>query len=293
MLTMLFETGHPWITFKDPCNLRSPQQHTGVVHSSNLCTEITLNTSAEETAVCNLGSLVADQHLTDDGEIDHEKLRETIRIAVRTLDNVIDINFYPTGPARTSNLRHRPVGLGVMGLQYALYRKGLAFSAPEAIEFGDELMEAIAFYAYEASSDLAAERGRYSSYAGSKWDRGLLPQDTLDLLEQERGAARPLSELQRVEVGPRLAPARQHRPPRSRARRARRGSTRRPTRLGAAANEDRNSGHAELQRARDRADGHDLEHHGQLALYRAALQEPVRQVEPLGRVRRPEPASRT
>ncbi len=187
MLKMLFETGHPWITFKDPCNVRSPQDHAGVVHSSNLCTEITLNTSAEETAVCNLGSIVLDEHLAADGGIDHPKLRETVRVAVRALDNVIDINFYPTEAARTSNLRHRPVGLGVMGLQYALYRKGLAFDSAEAIELGDELMEAVAFYAYEASSDLAAERGRYPSYAGSKWDRGLLPQDTLELLESERG----------------------------------------------------------------------------------------------------------
>jgi ribonucleoside-diphosphate reductase alpha chain len=187
MLGMLFETGHPWITFKDPCNVRSPQDHAGVVHSSNLCTEITLNTGADETAVCNLGSIVLDQHLTPDGELDHGRLRETIRIAVRALDCVIDVNFYPTEPARTANMRHRPVGLGVMGLQYALYRKGIAFGSPEAVEFSDEMMEAIAYYAYEASSDLAAERGRYPSYAGSKWDRGLLPQDTLDLLEAERG----------------------------------------------------------------------------------------------------------
>jgi ribonucleoside-diphosphate reductase alpha chain len=187
MLRMLFETGHPWITFKDPCNVRSPQDHIGVVHSSNLCTEITLNTSAEETAVCNLGSIVVDEHLTAGGEIDHRKLRETVCVAVRALDNVIDINFYPTEAARTANMRHRPVGLGVMGLQYALYAKGVAFDSEEALAFGDELMEAIAFYAYEASSDLAAERGTYVSYAGSKWDRGLLPQDTVDLLESERG----------------------------------------------------------------------------------------------------------
>ncbi|HEY1774778.1 MAG TPA: ribonucleoside-diphosphate reductase subunit alpha [Solirubrobacteraceae bacterium] len=187
MLKMLFETGHPWITFKDPCNVRSPQDHAGVIHSSNLCTEITLNTSEEETAVCNLGSIVIDQHLTADGELDHAKLRETIRFAVRALDCVIDINFYPTEPARTANTRHRPVGLGVMGLQYALYRKGVAFGSAEAVEFSDEMMEAVAYYAYEASSDLAAERGRYPSYTGSKWDRGLLPQDTLQLLEQERG----------------------------------------------------------------------------------------------------------
>jgi ribonucleoside-diphosphate reductase alpha chain len=187
MLRMLFETGHPWITFKDACNVRSPQDHAGVIHSSNLCTEITLNTGPDETAVCNLGSIVADQHLTTDGEIDHEKLRATIRVAVRALDCVIDVNFYPTDPARNANMRHRPVGLGVMGLQYALYRRGVEFGSDAAVEFSDELSEAIAYYAYEASSDLAAERGRYSSYAGSKWDRGLLPPDTLDLLEAERG----------------------------------------------------------------------------------------------------------
>jgi ribonucleoside-diphosphate reductase alpha chain len=189
MLKLLFETGHPWITFKDPCNVRSPQDHAGVIHSSNLCTEITLNTGPEETAVCNLGSVALDQHLTDDGELDHAKLRETVRIAVRALDDVIDINLYPTGPTEVANSRHRPVGLGVMGLQYALYRKGLAFASEDAVEFGDQALEALAYYAYEASSDLAAERGTYSSYAGSKWDRGLLPQDTIELLEVERGEA--------------------------------------------------------------------------------------------------------
>ena len=187
MLSMLFETGHPWITFKDPCNIRSPQDHVGVIHSSNLCTEITLNTGPEETAVCNLGSVVLDNHLDEHGQIDHEKLRETIRVAVHALDNVIDINFYPTKPAETSNLRHRPIGLGVMGLQNALYCKGISFASDEAVEFNDEFMEAIAFYAYEASSDLAAERGTYSSYRGSKWDRGIMPQDTLDMLAAERG----------------------------------------------------------------------------------------------------------
>src|SRR6201991_2785078 len=141
MLRSLFETGHPWITFKDPCNVRSPQDHAGVIHSSNLCTEMTLNTSAEETAVCNPGSIGLDRHLTADGELDHERLRETVRVAVRALDDVIDVNFYPTAAARTANLRHRPVGLGVMGLQYALFAKGLAFDDPEAIAFGDELME--------------------------------------------------------------------------------------------------------------------------------------------------------
>ncbi len=187
MLSMIFETGHPWITFKDACNIRSPQDHVGVIHSSNLCTEITLNTSNDETAVCNLGSVILDSHLTPDGALDHPKLRETIRMAVRALDNVIDINFYPTPSAKLSNLRHRPIGLGVMGLAHALYLKGVPFASDPAVEFNDEAMEAIAFYAYEASSDLAAERGTYSSYKGSKWDRGLLPQDTIDLLEKERG----------------------------------------------------------------------------------------------------------
>ena len=187
MLRTIFETGHPWITFKDPCNVRSPQDHAGVIHSSNLCTEITLNTSEEETAVCNLGSVVLDSHLDADGNLDHGKLRETIRIAVRALDNVIDINFYPTEAARTANQRHRPIGLGIMGLQNALYIKNIAFASAAAVDFNDEFMEAIAYYAYEASCELATEHGTYSSYKGSKWDRGLMPQDTLDLLEQERG----------------------------------------------------------------------------------------------------------
>ena len=187
MLKMLFETGHPWITFKDTCNIRSPQDHAGVIHSSNLCTEITLNTGGDETAVCNLGSVVLDSHLTSDGKIDHEKLRDTIQIAVRALDNVIDVNFYPTDAAKTSNMRHRPIGLGVMGLQNALFVKNIPFTSEDAVEFNDEFMEAICYYAYEASSDLANERGTYSTYQGSKWDRGLLPQDTIDLLEKERG----------------------------------------------------------------------------------------------------------
>jgi ribonucleoside-diphosphate reductase alpha subunit len=188
MLKMVFETGHPWITFKDPCNVRSPQDHCGVIHSSNLCTEITLNTSAEETAVCNLGSVVLDSHITRDGAIDHEMLKETITVAIRALDNVIDINFYPTEAAKTANSRHRPIGLGVMGLQNALYKRNLAFASDAAVEFNDEFMEAIAYYAYSASSDLAAEVGTYSSYKGSKWDRGLLPQDTVDLLETNAAA---------------------------------------------------------------------------------------------------------
>ncbi len=187
MLKMIFETGHPWITFKDPCNVRSPQDHVGVIHSSNLCTEITLNTSEQETAVCNLGSVVLDSHIRPDGSLDMEMLAETIFVAVRALDNVIDINFYPTEAARRSNVAHRPIGLGVMGLQTALFKKGLSFASDEAVEFNDEFMEAIAYFAYSASSDLAKERGAYSSYTGSKWDRGLLPQDTVDLLEEERG----------------------------------------------------------------------------------------------------------
>ncbi|MDW8016177.1 MAG: ribonucleoside-diphosphate reductase subunit alpha, partial [Bacteroidia bacterium] len=187
MLRMLYETGHPWMTFKDPCNIRSPQDHVGVIHSSNLCTEITLPTSSEETAVCNLGSIVLENHLNPDGSINWELLRETIRIAVRALDNVIDINFYPVEAARRSNLRHRPIGLGLMGWHYLLMAKGIAFDSEEAVELADELMEFIAYEAYSASSDLAVERGPYPTFKGSKWDRGLLPPDTLELLEQERG----------------------------------------------------------------------------------------------------------
>ncbi|MEM7011187.1 MAG: ribonucleoside-diphosphate reductase subunit alpha, partial [Verrucomicrobiota bacterium] len=187
MLRMLFETGHPWITFKDACNVRSPQDHVGVIHSSNLCTEITLNTGADETAVCNLGSVVLDQHVDSEGNLDHNKLRETISIAIRALDNVIDINYYPTDAAKNANMRHRPIGMGVMGLQNALFKNDIPFASNAAVEFNDEMMEAVAYYAYEASSDLAAEKGTYGSYEGSKWDRGILPPDSLDLLEEERG----------------------------------------------------------------------------------------------------------
>jgi ribonucleoside-diphosphate reductase alpha chain len=187
MIEALFATGHPWITFKDPCNLRSPQDHAGVIHNSNLCTEITLNTSMEEVAVCNLASINIPNHLREDGSIDHKKLQTTIRTVMRMLDNVIDINYYPAEAARRSNIRHRPVGLGVMGLQDALYMKRIPFDSPEAVDFNDKIIEAVAFYAYSASSDLAAERGRYPSFQGSKWDRGLLPLDTLSFLEQERG----------------------------------------------------------------------------------------------------------
>ena len=186
MLTMLFETGHPWITFKDACNVRSPQQHAGVVHSSNLCTEITLNTSDEETAVCNLGSVNLLQHLKD-GKVDQVKLKKTISTAMRMLDNVIDINYYAVEKARTSNLRHRPVGLGLMGFQDSLYELRIPYASNEAVQFADESMEAICYYAYWASTDLAKERGNYSSYKGSLWEQGILPIDTLDMLEKARG----------------------------------------------------------------------------------------------------------
>ncbi len=186
MLTRVFETGHPWITFKDPSNIRSPQDHCGVVHSSNLCTEILLNTSAEETAVCNLGSINLLNHITE-GELDLTKLEETINTAVRMLDNVIDINFYPTPEAKNANQRHRPVGMGLMGFQDALSACGISYASDEGVEFADRSMEAISWFALLASSKLAEERGTYSSYEGSKWDRGLLPIDTVTLLEEERG----------------------------------------------------------------------------------------------------------
>jgi ribonucleoside-diphosphate reductase alpha chain len=186
MLTMLFETGHPWITFKDACNIRSPQQHIGVVHSSNLCTEITLNTSDTETAVCNLGSVNLVQHLKD-GKLDHDKLKKTITVAMRMLDNVIDINYYAVKKARDSNMRHRPVGLGLMAFQDSLYELRVPYASQAAVDFADESMEAICYYAYWASTELAKERGKYSSYKGSLWDRGILPLDTLDMLAKERG----------------------------------------------------------------------------------------------------------
>jgi ribonucleoside-diphosphate reductase alpha chain len=186
MLSMLFETGHPWITFKDPCNLRSPQQHVGVVHSSNLCTEITLNTSDDEIAVCNLGSVNLVAHMTDEG-LDFEKLRRTIGTAMRMLDNVIDINYYAVEKARNSNLRHRPVGMGIMGFQDCLYRMRIPYASKAAVEFADRSMEMAAYCAYWASTELAEERGRYESFGGSLWDGGVLPQDTLDLLAAERG----------------------------------------------------------------------------------------------------------
>ncbi len=186
LLTRTFETGHPWVTFKDPSNIRSPQDHVGVVHSSNLCTEILLNTSKDETAVCNLGSINLARHVVD-GKFDLDLLRRTISTAMRMLDNVIDINYYPTKESRNANLRHRPVGLGLMGFQDALQRLGIAYASDDAVQFADRSMEAISYYAILASTELARERGVYPTYEGSKWDRGLLPIDTIELLSQERG----------------------------------------------------------------------------------------------------------
>jgi ribonucleoside-diphosphate reductase alpha chain len=188
MLTMLFETGHPWITFKDPCNVRSPQDHAGVIHSSNLCTEITLNTSTQETAVCNLGSVNLAQHVKENG-IDYEKLEATIQVAVRMLDNVIDINYYPTPEAERANMQHRAVGLGVMGYQELLYEMGLPFPSDAHIALADQLFERLSYFAIQASARLAGERGAYPSFQGSKWSKGIFPLDTIHLLEQERGVS--------------------------------------------------------------------------------------------------------
>ncbi|MEQ1311217.1 ribonucleoside-diphosphate reductase subunit alpha [Acinetobacter sp. XH1639] len=185
MLSMLFETGHPWITFKDVCNLRSPQQHVGVVHSSNLCTEITLNTSKDEIAVCNLGSINLVQHVQG-GVLDREKLARTVKTAVRMLDNVIDINYYAVPQARNSNLKHRPVGMGIMGFQDALYEMNLAYGSDAAVEFADESMEVISYYAIQTSSDLAVERGTYETFKGSLWDQGILPIDSLEIVAKSR-----------------------------------------------------------------------------------------------------------
>ena len=191
MLGMLFETGHPWITFKDPCNVRSPQQHVGVVHSSNLCTEITLNTNESEIAVCNLGSVNLAVHLKTDASgklvLDHEKLQKTIRTAMRMLDNVIDINYYAVAKARNSNLKHRPVGMGIMGFQDCLHMLRIPYASEAAVQFADESMEAVCYYAYLASTELAEERGTYATYKGSLWDQGILPQDSVKLLAEQRG----------------------------------------------------------------------------------------------------------
>ena len=253
MLSMLFETGHPWITFKDACNVRSPQQHVGVVHSSNLCTEITLNTSDTEIAVCNLGSVNLAQHLTATARIDQDKLKHTVATAMRMLDNVIDINYYAVKKARDSNLRHRPVGLGIMGFQDALYELRVPYASDEAVEFADRSMEAVCYHAYWASTELAAERGRYSSYRGTLWDRGILPQDSLDLLAEQRGG--------HVEVD--------------------RSSTMDWDALRARIAEH---GMRNQQLRGHRADGHDLQHHRRRRLDRALLRQPVGQVQPVGRV---------
>ncbi|KPX43166.1 ribonucleoside-diphosphate reductase subunit alpha [Pseudomonas syringae pv. tagetis] len=186
MLSMLFETGHPWLTFKDPCNLRSPQQHVGVVHSSNLCTEITLNTNKDEIAVCNLGSINLPNHIVN-GKLDTDKLKRTVDVAVRMLDNVIDINYYSVPQARNSNLRHRPVGLGIMGFQDALYLQHIPYGSDAAVQFADTSMEAVSYYAIQASCDLADERGAYETFQGSLWSKGILPLDSQQILIEQRG----------------------------------------------------------------------------------------------------------
>ncbi len=201
MLTMLFETGHPWVTFKDACNVRSPQDHTGVIHSSNLCTEITLNTSETETAVCNLGSVNLARHV-EAGVLDRERLGHTVKMAIRMLDNVVDINFYPTSEAKSANQRHRPIGLGLMGFQDALFELDIPFESEEALELADATHELISYHAILASSEIARERGAYPSYPGSKWDRGIFPVDTLDLLEAERGLPVEVSRTQRLDWTP-------------------------------------------------------------------------------------------
>ncbi len=198
MLTMLFETGHPWITFKDACNVRSPQDHMGVVHSSNLCTEITLNTSKDETAVCNLGSVNLARHVIN-GELDAVMLSETIRTAVRMLDNVIDINFYPIPEAEAANMRHRAIGLGTMGYQDALYKLDIPFASQAHLDWADEVYERFSYEAISASADLAEERGVYETFKGSKWDRGIFPLDTIDLLEKERGLPIEVSRTSRLD----------------------------------------------------------------------------------------------
>ncbi len=201
MVTMLFETGHPWMTWKDPSNVRSPQDHVGVVHNSNLCTEITLNDSAEETAVCNLGSINFPRHMQN-GKMNWELLKDTVSTAMRILDNVIDVNYYPTKEAEISNMRHRPVGLGIMGFQDALYLQDIVFDSEAAVQFADESMEFVSYYAILGSSQLAKERGAYKTFKGSKWDRGILPVETLDLLQKERGMEIPISRAGKLDWSP-------------------------------------------------------------------------------------------
>ena len=259
MLSMLFETGHPWITFKDACNVRSPQQHVGVVHSSNLCTEITLNTNpTAKSPSATLGSVNLVQHLKDGAngkEIDHAKLKKTISTAMRMLDNVIDINYYAVKKARDSNLRHRPVGLGLMGFQDALYALRTPYASDAAVEFADRSMEAICYYAYQASTELAEERGRYSSYRGSLWDRGILPIDSLELLAEARGG---YVEVDRSTSMDWERAARPHRHPR----------------------------HAQQQLRRHRPDRDHLQHHRRGRVHRAMLRQPLGQVQSVGRVHR-------
>lgn len=209
ILSRLFETGHPWITFKDACNVRSPQDHVGVIHSSNLCTEITLNTSREETAVCNLGSVNLGRHVVD-GKLDKELLAQTLKTAVRMLDNVVDINFYPTDEGKVSNLRHRPIGLGVMGLQNAMFMMDIPFQDQKALEFSDTMMEFVSYHTIFASSELAKERGAYQSFKGSKWDRGIFPLDTVDMLEKERGVAIEVSRSSSMDWTPVREHVKQH-----------------------------------------------------------------------------------
>ncbi len=201
MISMLFETGHPWITFKDPCNVRSPQDHVGVIHNSNLCTEITLNNSGDETAVCNIGSVNLAHHLSN-GKIDNKKLAESVAVAIRMLDNTIDAGYYPTPETKTANMRHRPIGLGLMGFQDALFAMDIDFDSDAAVTFADENMELISYHAIKASAELAKEKGAYSSFKGSKWDRGILPIDTLDLLEQERGMPIGVSRSSKLDWAP-------------------------------------------------------------------------------------------
>ncbi len=201
ILTSLYETGHPWVNFKDPCNIRSPQDHAGVVHSSNLCTEITLNTSRDEIAVCNLGSVNLARHISN-GAVDEELLQKTVKTALRMLDNVIDLCYYPVEEARNSNMRHRPIGMGVMGFQDALYMLGINFDSEEAVKFADENMEFISYHAIMSSAELAKERGAYSSFRGSKWERGIMPVDTLDILERERGVKIDVSRTGRMDWTP-------------------------------------------------------------------------------------------
>lgn len=256
MLSMLFETGHPWLTFKDPCNLRSPQQHVGVVHSSNLCTEITLNTNKDEIAVCNLGSINLVNHIVD-GKLDTAKLEKTVKTAVRMLDNVIDINYYSVPQAQNSNFKHRPVGLGIMGFQDALYLQHIPYGSDAAIAFADQSMEAISYYAIQASCDLADERGAYQTFQGSLWSQGILPIDSEKKLIEERGAKYIEVDLSETSTG-----------------RAARARTER---------------HPQLEHHGHRADRDHRQHHRRLAVDRADLPEPVREVEPLRRVHRDQP----